>query len=160
MIAPWITDEMKTVALPDKRLNQRLQLVLSQLAAHPTASIPAACGGRAEMVAAYRFFENENTTFDNILQPHVDVTRQRMGAQPIVVLAQDTSEINVTRPEQQVAGAGPLDGNSRRGALAASVARLHAGRHSAGKRSRNRVDARGRNHLRFVDARPAGRHAD
>lgn len=117
MIAPWITDEMKTVALPDKRLNQRLQLVLSQLAAHPTAGIPAACGGRAEMVAAYRFFENENTTFDNILQPHVDVTRQRMGAQPIVVLAQDTSEINVTRPEQQVAGAGPLDGNSRRGAL-------------------------------------------
>ena len=69
------------------------------------------------MVAAYRFCENEKTSFDNVLQPHVDATRQRMAAQPVVLLAQDTSEIDVTRPEQQVAGAGPLDGDSRRGAL-------------------------------------------
>ena len=69
------------------------------------------------MVAAYRFFENENTTFDNVLQSHVDATRERMAAQPVALLAQDTTEIEVTRPEQQVAGAGPLDGESRRGAL-------------------------------------------
>lgn len=117
MLAAWITDEMKTVALPDKRLDERLRQVLSQVAARPTASIPAACGGRAEMVAAYRFFENENTSFDNILQPHREATRQRMAAQPTVILVQDTTEIDVTRPEQQVVGAGPLDGNSRRGAL-------------------------------------------
>jgi hypothetical protein len=117
MLAPWVIDEMKTAKLGDKRLNARLAQVLSQLAARPTASIPAACGGRAEMVAAYRFCENENTSFDGVLQPHIDATRQRMAVQPVVVLAQDTSEIDVTRPEQQVAGAGPLDGNSRRGAL-------------------------------------------
>ena len=75
VLTPWITDEMKTSALPDKRLNERLRQVLSQLAARPTASIPAACGGRAEMVAAYRFFENENTNFDSVLQPHRDATR-------------------------------------------------------------------------------------
>jgi len=117
MLAPWVVDEMKTAKLGDKRLNARLGEVLSQLAARPTASIPAACGGRAEMVAAYRFCENENTSFDNVLQPHVDATRQRMAAQSVVLLAQDTSEVDVTRPEQQVAGAGPLDGDSRRGAL-------------------------------------------
>jgi hypothetical protein len=117
MLAPWVVDEMKTVKLGDKCLNARLKEVLSHLAARPTASIPAACGGRAEMVAAYRFCENENTNFDNILQPHIDATRQRMTVQPVVLLAQDTTEIDVTRPEQQVAGAGPLDGDSRRGAL-------------------------------------------
>ena len=117
MLAPWVIEEMKTAKLGDKRLNARLAQVLSQLAARPTASIPAACGGRAEMVAAYRFCENENTSFDGVLHPHIDATRQRMAAQPVVVLAQDTSEIDVTRPEQQVTGAGPLDGNSRRGAL-------------------------------------------
>jgi len=117
MLAPWVFDEVKTAKFGDKRLNARLGQVLSQLAARPTASIPAACGGRAEMVAAYRFCENEHTSFDSVLQPHIDATRQRMAAQPIVLLAQDTSEIEVTRPEQQVAGAGPLDGNSRRGAL-------------------------------------------
>jgi len=117
MLAPWVVDEMKTANLGDKRLNARLAQVLSQLAARPTVSIPAACGGRAEMVAAYRFCENENTSFGSVLQPHVDATRQRMAAQSVVVLAQDTTEIDATRPDQQVAGAGPLDGDSRRGAL-------------------------------------------
>lgn len=117
MLAPWIVDEVKTAKLGDKRLNARLGQVLSQLGARPTASIPAACGGRAEMVAAYRFCENENTSFDSVLQSHIDATRKRMAAQPVALLVQDTSEIDVTRPEQPVAGAGPLDGDSRRGAL-------------------------------------------
>ena len=117
MLAPWVSDEVKTAKLNDKRLNERLAEVLSQLAARPTASIPAACGGRAEMVAAYRFCENQKTSFEAVLQPHRDATRQRMAAQPVVILPQDTTEIDVTRPGQEVAGAGHLDGDSRRGAL-------------------------------------------
>ena len=117
MLAWWVMDEVKTAKLNDRRLNRRLAEVLSQLAARPTASIPAACGGRAEMVAAYRFCENKETNFDAVLQPHYDATRQRMTAQPVVILPQDTTEVDLTRPEQQVTGAGPLDGNSRRGAL-------------------------------------------
>ncbi len=117
MLAPWVIDELKTAKLKDKRLNKRFAEVLSQLAARPTASIPAACGGRAELVAAYRFCANEKTSFDTVLQPHRDATRERMAAQPVVILPQDTTEIDLTRPEQEVAGAGPLDGNSRRGSL-------------------------------------------
>src|SRR5438093_10780363 len=70
MLAPWVVDEMKTANLKDERLNDRLREVLAQLAAHPTASIPAACGGRAELEAAYRLFDNDKATFDNILQSH------------------------------------------------------------------------------------------
>lgn len=117
MLNPWVRDEVKTAKLNDKRLNKRFEKLLLQLAAQPTASIPAACGGRAEMVAAYRFCENDDTSFEAVLQPHGDATRRRIAAQPVVILPQDTTEIEVTRPEQQVAGAGPLDGNSRRGAL-------------------------------------------
>ena len=117
MLASWAVDELKTAELHDKRLNKRFAEVLSQLAGRPTASIPAACGGRAEMVAAYRFCENEKTSFEAVLQPHRDATRLRMAAQPVVILPQDTTEIDTTRPGQEVAGAGPLDGDSRRGAL-------------------------------------------
>ena len=117
MLAPWVIEEMKTVNLNDKRLNDRLGEVLSQLDAHPTASIPAACSGYAEMAAAYRLFDNKKVTFQNVLQPHFDVTRQRIAAQPVVILPQDTTEIDLTRPRQQVVGAGPLDGGSRRGVL-------------------------------------------
>jgi hypothetical protein len=75
MLAPWVVDEMKTVDLKDKRLNQRLTEVLSQLGGHPAASIPAACGGHAEMTATYRLFDNEKATFEAILQPHLEATR-------------------------------------------------------------------------------------
>src|SRR6516162_6246315 len=102
MVAPWVVEEMQTADLNDKRLDGRLRDVLSQLAARPSASIPAACGGRAEMEAAYRLFDNEKATFANILQPHGEATRHRMAAQPVVVLVQDTTEADLTRPQQQV----------------------------------------------------------
>jgi Transposase DNA-binding/Transposase Tn5 dimerisation domain len=121
MLAPWVQDEVKSAKLSDKRLKERLAKVLSLLAMRPTASIPAACGGRAEMVAAYRFCENEKTSFENVLQSHSDATRRRMAAQPVVILAQDTTELDVTRPDQQVAGAGPLRDGPRRGAMLHAV---------------------------------------
>lgn len=117
MLVPWIMEELQTVKLNDKRLDARLGELLSQLATQPRASIPAACGGRAEMVAAYRFCENEKTSFEGVMQPHFDATRRRLTEQSVVILPQDTTEINVTRPGQEVAGAGPLDGDSRRGAF-------------------------------------------
>ena len=117
MLPPWIEEELRTADLKDDRLNVRLREVLSQLAARPTASIPAACGGRAEMEAAYRLFDNDKVTFENILESHCRATRERIAAQEVVILAQDTTEVDLTRPEQQVRGAGPLDAGSRRGAL-------------------------------------------
>src|SRR5438552_7021791 len=116
MLAPWVVDEMKNADLKDKRLDARLREVLSQLGTRPTTSIPAACGGHAEMTAAYRFFDNEKSTFENVLHAHADATRQRIAQQVVVILVQDTTEIDLTRPEFVVKGAGPLDGDTRRGA--------------------------------------------
>ena len=115
MLAPWVIDEMETLKLKDERLNKRLLAVLSLLGGHPTASIPAACGGYAETAAAYRLFDNQKVCFENVLEPHIHATRRRVADQPVAILAQDTSEMDLTRPEQQVEGAGPLDGGSRRG---------------------------------------------
>jgi hypothetical protein len=115
MLAPWIVDEMKTASLPDKRLNARLEEILDQLGTRPTGSIPCACGGYAETAAAYRFFDNDRVAFDNVLQPHIDATRRRIEEQPVVIMVQDTTELDLTRPKQQVVGAGPMDGSSRRG---------------------------------------------
>ena len=115
MVEPWITEEMETLNLEDRRLDKRLTEVLSQLSGHPTASIPTACSGYAEMAAAYRLFDNEKVHFDNVLRPHREATRRRLAQQSVVVLPQDTTEIELTRPEQQVVGTGPLDNGPRRG---------------------------------------------
>ena len=99
----------------DKRLDRRLTRIVADLAHQPTASIPAACGGHAEMTAAYRFFDNPKVTPQRILLPHIQQTTRRIAEQPLVLLVQDTTEADLTRPNSTVAGAGPLDGSRRRG---------------------------------------------
>lgn len=116
MIAPWAKEEVATVDFGDERLDARIVTLLSALGNRPTLSIPAACGGRAEMEAAYRFFDNDKVTFAKVLQPHRARTLERMAEQKVALLVQDTSEIDLTRPEQAVVGAGELDG-SRQGFL-------------------------------------------
>jgi len=98
------------------RLDTRMAKVLSALGNAPNLSIPAACGGHSETQAAYRFFDNENVTFDKVIAPHIERTLQRVAEQKVVLLVQDTTEIDLTRPEQEVVGVGELDG-ARRGVL-------------------------------------------
>lgn len=114
--AAWVQDEMATLNLGHKKRNDRLRLVIGDLAAVPAASIPGAVGGgRAEVEATYRLFDNGEVKFEAVLEPHYEATLQRVRQQAVVVLAQDTSEIDLTRPHQQVRGAGPLGAGSRRG---------------------------------------------
>jgi hypothetical protein len=115
MAAPWAVEEMAGVDLHDARLNDRITQVLSDLADRPTASIPAACGDHAEMTAAYRLFSNEKAACADILRPHAVRTCERARAQPVVLCVQDTSELELTRPRRQVAGAGPLAAAARQG---------------------------------------------
>jgi len=117
MVAAWASEEMGTADLQDKRLNARLTRLVSDLADRPVASIPAACGGHSETVAAYRFFDNPQVTYERVLEPHMQATRQRMAAQEVVLMVNDTTELDLTRPRQQVEGAGPMDSLSRCGAF-------------------------------------------
>ena len=117
MSMDWIEQELQTVKLNDQRLNQRLSEVLRALSQHPNVSIPTACGGYAETMAAYRFFENEKTTLETILHPHRDATKKRLANQDVVLCIQDTTELDLTRPQQQIRGLGPIGtGSTRRGA--------------------------------------------
>lgn len=112
-----LVDEVRGVELGDERLNKRLAKVVEELGAKPNLSIPGATHSRAEMEAAYRLFDNSKVTPDKILAPHFEATRKRIAQCDLVLLVQDTTELDVTRPAQQVAGAGPMDSESRRGAF-------------------------------------------
>lgn len=115
MAEHWVVEETRTVDLKDTRINERLKEVISMLAERPTASIPCSSGGHAEMTAAYRLFDNAKVTMNGILQPHADATIRRIAKQQRVLVVQDTTEIDVTRPARQVRGAGPLAEGTRRG---------------------------------------------
>ena len=100
MPAPWVVEELKDVNLEDKRLNDRMVQVLDQLGGHPSASIPAACTGWAETLAAYRFFDNKKVSFEKLLEPHIEASYRRIKEHPVVILVQDTTEIDLTRPQR------------------------------------------------------------
>jgi hypothetical protein len=112
-----LKDEVRNADLGDQRLNKRLEKIVEELGASPTLSIPAATDRRAEMEAAYRFFDNDSVTPQKILQSHIDATRERIAQCECVLLVQDTTELDLTRPNQQVQGAGPIASDIRRGAF-------------------------------------------
>lgn len=110
-----LKDEVRGAVFGDERLTKRLGKVIEELGAKPTMSVPAATHGRAEMEAAYRFFDNDKVSPDKILEPHLDATRERISQADVALLVQDTTDLDLTRPKQQVKGAGPLEYETRRG---------------------------------------------
>src|SRR5436309_259125 len=101
---PWIALETQAVDFGDERLDARFQVLLEQLSDKPSLSIPAACGGHAETAAAYRFFDNDKTVPAKVLAPHHHATLERIRAEAVVIAAQDTTEVDLTRAQEQVGG--------------------------------------------------------
>jgi predicted alpha/beta hydrolase family esterase len=89
----WFTEELATASLDDKRLDEWLAEVPEALGNSPNASIPAALGGRAELKAAYRFFDNEKVTPAKLIAPHFAATANRCRSQKVVLVAQDDTEL-------------------------------------------------------------------
>ena len=60
----------------------------------PQASILQACGGAAEIKAAYRLIEREDVDWRDLMAPHWDKALQRMAGEAVVLCIQDTTELN------------------------------------------------------------------
>jgi hypothetical protein len=117
MSAVDLSDELRGCDFGDERLNKRACKVIHILGQKPNISIPSAFTTRADIEACYRLMDNENVSIDKVLQPHIEATYQRMKQTDYVVLVQDTTELDLTRPQQQVEGAGLMDCETRRGAF-------------------------------------------
>lgn len=111
----WIEEELAGIDLGDRRLNQRCKRILERFSADPQASINGACQGWAETHAAYQFFDNDAVDETHVLAPHRRATLERMNLHPVVLIVQDTTELDYTRKIRTVAGAGPLNEEYRRG---------------------------------------------
>lgn len=109
----WISDEFSGMDLGDERLNKRAKTLMADLAAKPSASIPMACNGWSETLAAYRFLGNDKIDWREIMAPHWLRTEARMGVHAVVLCLQDTTELDFNG--QDIAGLGPLNYETRRG---------------------------------------------
>lgn len=109
----WVAEELSGIDLGDQRLNARSIKLLRRLSEKPSASIPAACGGWAETVAAYRFLSQEALDWQDILQPHMACTQTRMQSHSVVLCLQDTTELDFNG--RSADGLGPLSYEAQRG---------------------------------------------
>ena len=92
--ADWAEQEFGGAPLGDERLVKRLHLLARDLYAQPQAQLPQACGSRAKLKAAYRFFDHPHVNLPAILQPHYQSTTTRLRPHPVVLAVQDTTTLN------------------------------------------------------------------
>src|SRR5882672_5690632 len=93
-MSTWVAEEMAESQMHDTRHGKRLAKLLSELSERPVSSIPSACHGWAETVAAYRFLDNPNVGCEEILSGHQQATLARLRTQEVALLVQDTSFLN------------------------------------------------------------------
>lgn len=90
----WVKNETANQVMSDARLSKRLGKILDSLSTNAQKSIPNANDTWAETVASYRFFDNDNVTFDKIMSGHKAATIERIKHQPVVLIPQDTTFLN------------------------------------------------------------------
>ena len=110
----WAVTEFAEAELGDLRRTQRVVALATVLAQRPGASLPEACGDRATLKAAYRFFDNTAIDPQNLLDSHVDATLSRLAPVPLVLAVQDTTELDWTT-HPATTGLGPLGHPAHRG---------------------------------------------
>lgn len=105
----WVKEELDGLDLGHAKLHRRFVQMLQDRWAHPDWSFYTSFGGAAGGKAAYAFIENPRADlqFQTLLAPHFSHTRQRMAAEAVVVLAQDTTPLSYNSL-QQTTGLGPI----------------------------------------------------
>lgn len=114
MIASWIATETETLDLGDARRVRRAEIILDGLS-QMSDSQPEAAKSKAALKATYRFASNKKIQPGAILESHNQASIKRTSEHARVILAQDTTEIDLTNPNCQVEGAGPLESEDKFG---------------------------------------------
>ena len=83
--------EVQGIDFGDIRLNKRITTLMNSFSDSPSGRIPKITKGWKETIAAYRFFNNKNITADKILLLYKEATLDKIKAENLVLLVQDTT---------------------------------------------------------------------
>jgi hypothetical protein len=106
--------------LGDRRRERRALTLATCMMRHPDASLPQQMRNRSALKAAYRLLDEEDVTHAALCQPHWEATRDRAGHAELVLLIQDTTEIDYTHHPKTL-GLGPIGDGRGRGYLLQTV---------------------------------------
>jgi hypothetical protein len=92
----WAKRTFGASKLRDIRRTARAVKVATRMAENASASLPAQMQTWKETMALYRLLDEADVTFEALMQPHWQQTREQMATQPVVLLVQDTTEVDLS----------------------------------------------------------------
>src|ERR1700730_2860315 len=116
----WAEQTFGGVQLHDRRRTRRTVQAASSLAENPLGSLPAQLHTWKETKALYRLLDEPDVTFEALMQPHFQQTRERLEAEEVVLLVQDTTEIDLSH-RNKMSGIGQIGNAKGRGLLLQTV---------------------------------------
>lgn len=121
----WAQHTFGEVRLGDERRRERAVKLAEALATEPNVSFPKQLTQRAELQAAYRFLENHQVRPEELVRPHVQQTRAEAERRPVVLLIQDTTELDY-QAHRKTSGLGPIGNGRHQGFLLQTVLAVDA----------------------------------
>ena len=116
----WAERTFGGVQLHDMRRTRRTVQAATSMAENPLGSLPAHMQTWRETKALYRLLDEPDVTFAALMQPHVQQTRDQANASPVVLLVQDTTDIDLTH-RHKISGVGQIGNERGRGFFVQTV---------------------------------------
>src|SRR5256885_10842142 len=116
----WAERTFGGVQLHDMRRTRRAVQAESLLAENPLGSLPAQMHTWKETKALYRLLDEPDVTFASSIQPHLQQTREQALSSPVVLLVQDTTDIDLSH-RRKISGVGQIGNERGRGFFVQTV---------------------------------------
>jgi hypothetical protein len=99
-----ILNDLDKADLGDPRRTARAKAISERLAAMPNESLPTAMGTDAELEGAYRFFSNEQVSFEDLFEPHAMSAAKRAAGAGVVLAVHDTTQCQFAHADAEEVG--------------------------------------------------------
>jgi Transposase DNA-binding/Transposase DDE domain len=116
----WAEQTFGGVQLQDLRRTRRAVQAASKLAENPLGTLPAQLQSWKETKALYRLLDEPDVTFAALMQPHFEQTREQALSSPVVLLVQDTTDIDLSH-RHKISGVGQIGNERGRGFFVQTV---------------------------------------
>src|SRR5690348_2342491 len=116
----WAERTFGSVQLQDLRRTRRTVKAASHLAENPLSSLPAQMHDWKGTKALYRLLDEPDVTFAALMQPHLQQSREQALSSPVVLMVQDTTDIDLSH-RHKISGVGQIGNERGRGFFVQTV---------------------------------------
>lgn len=116
----WAKRTFGVCNLKDLRRTGRAVKAAARMASNASASLPAQMQTWKETIALYRMLDEEDVTFEALMQPHFQQTREHVEHQSVALLVQDTTDLDFSH-RQKMDGLGQIGNQQGRGLFLQTV---------------------------------------